>query len=55
MLDRAGFGLDLWLLDPELTSQGGDGPELQSANGSLLLAHHDGRLAGGQAGKEAQG
>ena len=39
-------------MDPELSSQGGDRPELESANGSLLSVHHLGCLAGRQACKE---
>ncbi len=45
----------LRLVDPELAPQRGDRPELQSADRSLLLAHHLGRLAGGEAGEEAEG
>ena len=44
----------LRLIDPELAPQRGDRPELEPANRPFLLAHHLRRLAGGQAGEEAQ-
>ena len=55
MLEWAGRVDRFRLLDPELSPQCGDGTELQSADGSLLLAHHLGRFAGGEAGEEAEG
>ena len=42
------------VLHAELAPEGGDGAELESADRSFLLAHHLGRLAGRQAGEEAQ-
>src|SRR5437762_7261753 len=41
-------------VDPELAAQGRDGPELETADGPLLLAHRIRGLPGGEPGKEPQ-
>src|SRR4051812_23653331 len=42
-------------IDPELASQCRDGPELQTSDGPLLLAHCLRRLTRGESGKEPEG
>ena len=44
----------LRVIQPEVSPDRGDGPELEPADGPFLLAHHLGRLAGGEAGEEAK-